>query len=117
MTRNFRLKGEVISMPLETKMVFDPGYPYIHLSTANFKSVSNFINNNLGHGNICDSNMCVFPYSCEVVDIGFKDLNFSIGLHDHESGFCYNLTLTQKELLLSEFEGLQDGKCYLPFVS
>jgi hypothetical protein len=97
-------------------MIFDPGYPYIHLSTANFKSVSNYINSNLGYGNVCDSNVCVFPYSCEVVDIGFNDLNFSIELHDSEYGLGYNLTLTQKELLLSEFEGLQDGNCHLPFV-
>ena len=98
-------------------MVFDPGYPYIHLSTANFKSVSNYINMNLGHGNICNNNVCIFPYSCDYVDVGFKDLNFSIELYDYEYGSGYNLTLTQDELLLSEFEGLQNENCYLPFVS
>ena len=104
-------------MPPGTKMVFDPGYPYIHLSTTNFKSVSNFINNNLGHGNICDSNVCVFPFSCGVVAIGLTDLDFSIELHDFEYGNAYNITLSQDELLLNEFEGVQDGKCHLPFVS
>ena len=88
-------------------MVFDPGYPYIHLSS----------NNNLGHGKICGDNVCVFPYSCEVVNIGLKDLNFSIELYDYEYGSGYNLTLTQDELLLNEFEGLQGENCYLPFVS
>ena len=96
-------------------MIFDPGYPYIHFQSADFKTLSNWLNNYYGPGNIgnvCNNGKCVITKNCSEVDI-----SMSLELFDNH-GNSFVLSLDKDDLLFqNEFEAVDNNTCPLPFFS
>jgi hypothetical protein len=94
-------------------MIFDPGYPYIHLHRNDFDTMANWINKYLGYGKICNNGKCEIPMDCAKVN---KTIDLSLDLVDPFDN-SYTLSFTREELLSANFEGETANKCTLPFFS
>ena len=96
-------------------MIFDPGYPYIHFRAADFKTVSTWLNDHYGQGNIgkvCNNGKCVITKNCSEVNI-----SMSLELFDVDQN-KFTLSLDKDDLLFqNEFEGVENNTCPLPFFS
>jgi hypothetical protein len=107
---NFMISGQKVGLGFD-QVVFDPGYPYIHLYKSDFDRLASIINTRLGFDlgyAICQKGKCVIQSSCNDINI---DLYFSINILD-SIGNSYQIRLAKEELLISE---LDENKCYLPF--